>query len=142
MCCQMGWIGCAILQVTQKAIVRIQFLSYFWDFSIKYWREKRCQILRTLFWVLQYSQCLNLEICRSEILVDISKKCTSYKIRTKMWLSKVQSVKRFLSREFIKYSNKLFRPSNQDVTYILIEINKPEIVADTAIFVKSSYCVS
>ena len=29
MCCQMGWIGCAIFQVAQKAILRIQFLSYF-----------------------------------------------------------------------------------------------------------------
>ena len=35
MCCQMGWIGCAILQVAQKAIVRIQFLSYFWNPLIK-----------------------------------------------------------------------------------------------------------
>ena len=24
-----GWIGCAFLQVAQKAIVRIQFISYF-----------------------------------------------------------------------------------------------------------------
>ena len=31
MCCQMGWIGCAILQVAQKAIVRIQFLAHFWN---------------------------------------------------------------------------------------------------------------
>ena len=31
MCCQIGWIGCATLQVTQKDIVRIQFLSYFWN---------------------------------------------------------------------------------------------------------------
>ena len=31
MCCQMGWIGCAILQVTQKAMVKIQYLSYFWN---------------------------------------------------------------------------------------------------------------
>ena len=31
MCCQMGRIGCAILQVAQKAIVRIQFISYFWN---------------------------------------------------------------------------------------------------------------
>ena len=30
MCCQMGWIGCAVLQVAQKAIMRIKFLSYFW----------------------------------------------------------------------------------------------------------------
>ena len=29
------WIGCAILQVAQKAIVRIQFLSYFWNPLIK-----------------------------------------------------------------------------------------------------------
>ena len=35
MCCQMGWIGCAILQVAQKAIVRIQFLAYFWNPLIK-----------------------------------------------------------------------------------------------------------
>ena len=34
-CCQMGWIGCAILKVAQKAIVRIQFLSYFWNPLIK-----------------------------------------------------------------------------------------------------------
>ena len=34
-CCQMGWMGCATLQVTQKAIVRIQFLSYFWNPLIK-----------------------------------------------------------------------------------------------------------
>ena len=31
MCCQMGSIGCAILQVAQRAIVRIQFLSYVWN---------------------------------------------------------------------------------------------------------------
>ena len=35
MCCQMGWIGCAILQVAQKAIVIIQFLLYFWNPLIK-----------------------------------------------------------------------------------------------------------
>ena len=35
MCCQMGWIGSAILQVAQKAIARIQFLSYFWNPLIK-----------------------------------------------------------------------------------------------------------
>ena len=35
-CCQMGWIGCAILQVTQKAIMRIKFLSYFCNPHIKY----------------------------------------------------------------------------------------------------------
>ena len=29
MCCQMGWIGCAIMQVTQKGIVRIQILLFF-----------------------------------------------------------------------------------------------------------------
>ena len=34
-CCPMGWIGSAILQVAQKAIVRIQFLSYFWNPLIK-----------------------------------------------------------------------------------------------------------
>ena len=33
--CQMGWIGCAIFQATQKAIMRIQFLSYFWNPLIK-----------------------------------------------------------------------------------------------------------
>ena len=31
MCCQMGWIGCAILQLAQKAIVRIQFFKIFLD---------------------------------------------------------------------------------------------------------------
>ena len=36
MCCPMSWIGCAILQVAQKAIVGIQFLSYFWNPLIKY----------------------------------------------------------------------------------------------------------
>ena len=28
-CCQMGWIGYAILQVAQKANVEIKFLAYF-----------------------------------------------------------------------------------------------------------------
>ena len=32
---QMGWIGCAILQVPQWAIVRFQFLAYFWNPLIK-----------------------------------------------------------------------------------------------------------
>ena len=35
MCCQMGWIGCSRLQVAKKAIVRIQFLAYFWNLLIK-----------------------------------------------------------------------------------------------------------
>ena len=35
MCWHMGWIGFAILQVAQKVIVRIQFLSYFWNPLIK-----------------------------------------------------------------------------------------------------------
>ena len=33
-CCQMGWIGCALLQVAQKAILRIQFLAYFWNLNL------------------------------------------------------------------------------------------------------------
>ena len=35
MCGQMGWIGSAILQVAQKAIMRIQFLPYFWNALMK-----------------------------------------------------------------------------------------------------------
>ena len=36
MCCRMGWIGCAILQLAQNSIARIWFLSYFWNPLIKY----------------------------------------------------------------------------------------------------------
>ena len=58
MCCQKGWIGCAILQVTQKAIVRIQFLSYFWipsnppntfGYFNMYSMNSQCSILRDNF---------------------------------------------------------------------------------------------
>jgi hypothetical protein len=28
-CCQIGWIGCPILQVAKKVTVRCQFLAYF-----------------------------------------------------------------------------------------------------------------
>ena len=28
-CCQMGWIGYAILQIAKKAVVETQFLAYF-----------------------------------------------------------------------------------------------------------------
>ena len=34
-CCQIGWIGCPILQVAQKTIVTLQFLAYFCNPLIK-----------------------------------------------------------------------------------------------------------
>ena len=50
MCYQMGWIGCAILQVAKKAIMRIPFLSYFWNPNPLI---KKCsQILQTLISIL------------------------------------------------------------------------------------------
>ena len=48
------WIGCAVLQVAQKAIVRIQFFHIFGIPSSRH--EKHCQILQTLSWVFQYSR--------------------------------------------------------------------------------------
>ena len=55
MCCQMGWIGCPIFQVSQKPS---------WEFSYFHIsgipsssrHEKCCQILQKLFGVFQYSR--------------------------------------------------------------------------------------
>ena len=51
----MGWIGCPILQVAHKAIVRFQFLSYFAVHSSSR-HEKRYHILGKLFIVLEHSR--------------------------------------------------------------------------------------
>ena len=51
-CCQMDWIGCAILQVAQDAIMAIQFFVFFLLFPHKVDNEKRCQMLESLFVVL------------------------------------------------------------------------------------------
>ena len=51
-CCQMGWIGCSILQVAQKAIVRFQILAI----PSKSEHKKRCQLLDRLFEVFQHSK--------------------------------------------------------------------------------------
>ena len=47
-CCQIGWIGCPIFQVVQKATVKFQFLAYFCPESphqvnmknvVKWWKD-------------------------------------------------------------------------------------------------------
>ena len=49
------WIGCAILQVAQKATWEFNFFHIFGIPSSSI-HEKRCETLQTLFWVFQYSR--------------------------------------------------------------------------------------
>ena len=64
MCCQMGWIGCAILQVTQKAIVRSQFLSYFFKTLLICMTEKEILEEEKMKNTLAEKRCL---VCTNKI---------------------------------------------------------------------------
>ena len=52
--CQIGWIGCPILQVAQKATMRLQFLAFAIPSSSRH--EKRCQMVERLSVVFHHSR--------------------------------------------------------------------------------------
>ena len=52
-CCQIGWIGCPILQLAQKSHHEIS-ISYIFLQSSRH--EKRCQMVERLFLVFHHSK--------------------------------------------------------------------------------------